>query len=97
MPFLYVLSAGAFQFPEYTRKIYREVAHQGTQYLKEIFSRFYPELKDKANISVLSILLFSSLFAYVLSQRLVNMNESTPITREEWVNEVVALFEARIQ
>ncbi|MEA5078147.1 MAG: TetR/AcrR family transcriptional regulator [Anaerolineaceae bacterium] len=97
MPFLKMSLAGAFEFPELTRKVYHELSTLGIRYLEKIFTRHYPELKNIMNISVISTLFISSLFVYVLTQRFLEGSKINPISREEWVNEVVNLFMARIQ
>lgn len=97
MPFLKMSLAGAFEFPELTRKVYHEISTLGIRYLEKIFTHHYPELKNIMNISVISTLFISSLFVYVLTQRFLEGSKINPISREEWVNEVVNLFMARIQ
>ncbi|MPM48449.1 hypothetical protein SDC9_95174 [bioreactor metagenome] len=97
MPFLKMSLAGAFEFPELTRKVYHEISTLGIRYLEKIFTHHYPELKNIMNISVISTLFISSLFVYVLTQSFLEGNKINPISREEWVNEVVNLFMARIQ
>lgn len=97
MPFLKMSLAGAFEFPELTRKVYHEISTLGIRYLEKIFTHHYPELKNIMNISVISTLFISSLFVYVLTQSFLEGSKINPISREEWVNEVVNLFLARIQ
>ncbi len=97
MPFLKMSLAGAFEFPDLTQRVYHDISSLGIRYMERLFIRHYPELKERINISILSTLFISSLFVYVMTQRLLEGNKINPISREEWVNEVVTLFLARIR
>lgn len=97
LPMLKVFLDGMIQYPEYARDIYREFSTEGIRYIKPTVDHYYPDVADKVNLSVLMPLLIASVFTYVITQKALAKKGTKSISREEWVNEVVSLFMARIQ
>ncbi len=89
-----VVISDAFHFPELARQVYTTIILKANQVLADYLAQLSAagRIRPLADPFLTARFLMGMLMTYTLSQEILGGKEVTPISRQDWIDEMVRIF-----